>query len=247
MNGAHRLGGPSGGRRGRHLAARVSAYSTRKILAAVSAFALAASACAGVDPAPMGNASALASIVAGPVQTFRVAPSVLAPTVVRDPSTATTQASLDAARARRAAAEAQAKAVATHELVAAAVGHWTLIRFLPPARTRSGEAIAEYARQYVGLVPYSGGASPAAGFECDGLTQWVYAAFGVALPRGVNEQAALGKTVSAADARAGDLVVYPGEHIGIYDGHGGIIDSPDWGRFVSHRAVWGHPVFVRIP
>ena len=225
----------------------MAAYNPRRIFAAVSALALTVSACAGIDPAPIGNAFARASVVAEAVQTYRVAPSVLAPTVVRDPSTVTTQASLDAARDRRAAAEAEAKAVAAHELVAAAVAHLSLIRFLPPARTRSGEAIAEYARQYVGIVPYSDGASPAAGFECDGLTQWVYAAFGVALPRGVNEQAALGTTVSPADARAGDLVVYPGEHIGIYDGHGGIIDSPDWGRFVSHRAVWGHPVFVRIP
>ena len=104
-----------------------------------------------------------------------------------------------------------------------------------------------FAEQYVGIVRYSSGASPAAGFGCDGLTQWVFAAFGVPLPRGVDRQAALGVQVPPASAQAGDLVVYPGEHVGIYDGAGGIIDLPDWGRNVSHRKVWGNPVYVRIP
>ena len=31
------------------------------------------------------------------------------------------------------------------------------------------------------------------------------------------------------------------------NGTGGIIDSSDWGRLVSHRTIWGHPVYVRIP
>nr|WP_240148307.1 NlpC/P60 family protein [Diaminobutyricibacter tongyongensis] len=205
---------------------------------------MATSAFGGIDPAPTADAATPpAGIPAGPVQTFRVGTAVLAPTVARDPATATTQASLDAVRNR----EAEAAALAAHELAVAAVAHRGPTHFHPPALTRTGEAIVAYARQYVGLVPYSTGASPSAGFECDGFTQWVYAAFGVALPRGVNEQAALGTPVPPAKARAGDLVVYPGEHIGIYDGRGGIIDSPDWGRYVSHRSVWGHPVFVRIP
>lgn len=103
------------------------------------------------------------------------------------------------------------------------------------------------AQQHVGVVPYSNGATAEDGFACDGLTQWVYGQFGVDLPRGVTAQAARGVQVSAAEAQAGDLVVYVGEHIGIYDGAGGIIDSPDWGRYVSHRAIWGEPIFVHIP
>ena len=112
---------------------------------------------------------------------------------------------------------------------------------------RDGNAMVALAQQHVGVVPYSNGASPEDGFACDGLTQWVYGQFGVELPRGVTAQAARGVQVSAAEAQAGDLVVYVGEHIGIYDGAGGIIDSPDWGRFVSHRAIWGEPLFVHIP
>ena len=228
---------------GRHLAPRVPRCNARKMLAAVSALALATSACGGIDPAPIAIAAALSGhIVAGPLQTLRVGQAVIASAVVREPSTATSQADLDAARHH----EAEAEAVAVHLLVRA-VAHRGPTHFLPPAQKRSGDAIAAYATQYVGVVPYSTGASPAAGFECDGLTQWVYAAFGVPLPRGVDDQAALGMEVSRASALAGDLVVYPGEHIGIYDGRGGIIDSPDWGRFVSHRAVWGNPVFIRVP
>ncbi|MCI0158766.1 C40 family peptidase [Leifsonia shinshuensis] len=84
-------------------------------------------------------------------------------------------------------------------------------------------------------------------FECDGFVKWVLGRFGITMPRSVSSQAARGIRISRGEAQAGDLVVYPGEHIGIYDGHGGIVDSPDWGRKVSHRSVWGSPQYYRIP
>lgn len=113
----------------------------------------------------------------------------------------------------------------------------------------SGEAIVAYAQTFVGVVPYGWGADPSDSFGCDGLVQYVFGHFGVSLPRGADNQAALGTVISADEARAGDLVWWPGRHIGIWDGAGGIIDSPDWGRYVEHHAPWassGPPIFIRL-
>ncbi|MBS1698988.1 MAG: C40 family peptidase [Actinobacteria bacterium] len=122
----------------------------------------------------------------------------------------------------------------------------------PPAavpQSYSGEAVVAFAETFVGVVPYGWGADPSDSFGCDGLTQYVYGHFGISLPRGADNQAALGTVISADEARAGDLVWWPGRHIGIWDGAGGIIDSPDWGRYVEHHAPWassGPPIYIRL-
>ncbi len=117
----------------------------------------------------------------------------------------------------------------------------------PPAQSYSGQAVVDYAEQFVGVVPYGWGANPNDSFGCDGLTQYVYGQFGISLPRLVSRQAAMGVRVSPQDAQPGDLVVWPGAHIGIYDGHGGVIHSPDWGRYVTHATgLWGSYYFVRL-
>jgi cell wall-associated NlpC family hydrolase len=113
----------------------------------------------------------------------------------------------------------------------------------------SGEAVVAYAETFVGVVPYGWGNDPSDSFGCDGLVQYVYGHFGISLPRGADNQAALGTVISAGEARAGDLMWWPGRHIGIYDGAGGVIDAPDWGRYVEHHAPWassGPPIYIRL-
>lgn len=121
------------------------------------------------------------------------------------------------------------------------------VNVAPPSQSYSGQAVVDYAEQFVGVVPYGYGAHPSDSFGCDGLTQYVYGQFGIQLPRLVSRQAAMGVRVSAQDAAPGDLVVWPGSHIGIYDGRGGVIHSPDWGRYVTHaNGLWGSYYFVRL-
>lgn len=116
----------------------------------------------------------------------------------------------------------------------------------PPSQAFSGSAVLEYASQFVGLVPYGSGNSPTTSFSCDGFTQWVFAGFGIDLPRGADHQARLGVRISQDEAVAGDFVYWPGQHIGIYDGNGGMYDSPTWGRYVQHAdKLWGSPLFIR--
>lgn len=198
-------------------------------------------------------------------QTFTVSDKVETPDVTRDAFGATDPAVLAAkkreAAEKKAAQEqaealkrlqkARANAVAASRTiqVASASGSPMATNFVenPPSSTYSGDAVVAYAEQFVGVVPYSAGASPEAGFMCDGLTQYVFGKFGVSLPRGVDHQAAQGVPIAPADARAGDVVVWPGQHIGIYDGHGGVIHSPNWGRKVTHaNQLWGSYKFYRF-
>lgn len=117
----------------------------------------------------------------------------------------------------------------------------------PPALQYSGAAVLAYAAQFVGVVPYGMGNSPDTSFSCDGFTQYVFAGFGISLPRGADHQARLGVSISKADAVAGDLVYWPGQHIGIYDGAGGMYNSPRPGRYVEHvGSLWGSPLFIRL-
>jgi cell wall-associated NlpC family hydrolase len=188
--------------------------------------------------------------VAGAAQSITVDDTAAALAVSRDAYTAPTseelQAARDAAAAAVAATEASTAAAASAASASAAAPTAGTFAVNPPSGAYSGQAVVDFAEQFVGVVPYSAGATPEAGFGCDGLTQYVFGQFGVYLPRIVGNQAAMGIRVSPEDAQPGDLVVWPMYHIGIYDGAGGVIDSPDWGRYVEHRPLWGSYYFVRI-
>lgn len=126
-----------------------------------------------------------------------------------------------------------------------AVNRYVMVN--PPSQAYSGAAVLAYAAEFVGKVPYGMGNSPTTSFSCDGYVQYVFAGFGINLPRGADHQAALGVRIAQADAVGGDLVWWPGQHIGIYDGAGGMYNSPVWGRYVEHVAsLWGSPVFIRL-
>jgi cell wall-associated NlpC family hydrolase len=117
----------------------------------------------------------------------------------------------------------------------------------PPNLSGGGEAVVQYALQFVGMVPYViGGNSPSTGFSCDTFVRYVYGQFGVYLPGDAVVEASKGTVIPESEAVMGDLVYYSHQHIGFYDGHGGIVDAPKPGTDISHRAIWGHPVFIRL-
>ena len=196
-----------------------------------------------------GNFAAITTASAvGAAQTLSVAGAAAALAVSRDNYVAPSLEQLAAAKAAEAAATAATAAAAAAASNAASNAKTSTGVFAvnPPSGAYSGAAVVAFAEQFVGNVPYGSGASPDTSFGCDGLTQYVFGAFGLYLPRIVSNQAAMGIRIAPADAQAGDLVVWPIGHIGIYDGNGGEIDSPTWGRSVEHRALWGSYYFVRI-
>ncbi|MBR5950133.1 MAG: C40 family peptidase [Actinomycetaceae bacterium] len=106
-------------------------------------------------------------------------------------------------------------------------------------------SLVSYARQFIGTPYRYGGTTPAA-FDCSGFVQYVYAQFGVSLPRTSGAQAAAGHRISAAEAQPGDLVVWGTHHIGIYTGNGNHIAAHQPGVPLSETGLYGNYYFVRI-
>ena len=80
-------------------------------------------------------------------------------------------------------------------------------------------------------VPYRNGGADPTGFDCSGFTQYVFAQYGVTLPRAVREQYKTGKSVSTRDIVPGDLIFFsttePGpSHVGIAVGSDEFVHAP---------------------
>ena len=92
--------------------------------------------------------------------------------------------------------------------------------------------------------PYVWGATGPADFDCSGLTQHVWAAAGVALPRTSEEQADAGPEVPVDQIEPGDLVVYFSgrTHVGVYVGEGRVIHAPRPGSEVQFANLDSMPI-----
>ena len=103
----------------------------------------------------------------------------------------------------------------------------------PISTPTAGENILAYAKNFLG-VPYVYGGSSPAGFDCSGFVKYVYANFGITLPRTSYGQMNSGYAVSTADLQIGDILVFRGGgHVGIYAGNNTYIHAPQTGRTVS--------------
>jgi cell wall-associated NlpC family hydrolase len=109
---------------------------------------------------------------------------------------------------------------------------------------REQAKIVRFARHYIGVRYVYGGTSPRSGFDCSGFTRFVYAHFGIALPHYSGSQYDMGRRVSEAGLRPGDLVFFDGlGHVGIYIGHGRFIHAPHTGTSVSIDTLSHHGRF----
>jgi peptidoglycan DL-endopeptidase CwlO len=108
----------------------------------------------------------------------------------------------------------------------------------PPASTLGGQAVA-IAERYLGVPYVWGGASPS-GFDCSGLTMYVYSQLGVSLPHNAAAQYGSLPHVSESDLEPGDLVFFDGlNHVGIYIGGGSMIHAPHTGTVVQISSLSG--------
>lgn len=93
-------------------------------------------------------------------------------------------------------------------------------------------ALVTYAKRFIGTPYHWGGASPG-GFDCSGLTSFVYGKFGVRMAHYTRAQYAAYRKVGRHDLKPGDLVFFDGlGHMGIYVGKGRFIHATHTGDHV---------------
>ena len=110
----------------------------------------------------------------------------------------------------------------------------------------SGSNIVENAKKYLGVPYVYGGATPA-GFDCSGLTQYVYNESGITIPRVAADQykSNSGQFVDKSQLQPGDLVFFTGSngsksnpgHVGIYVGNNQMIHAPSSGKTVMYQDI----------
>lgn len=94
----------------------------------------------------------------------------------------------------------------------------------------NGQAVVNYASQFVGNPYVYGGSSLTNGADCSGFVMSVYAAFGISLPHSSSALRNVGYGVTMDQIQPGDIVCYSG-HVGIYAGNNTLLhaSSPSTG------------------
>ena len=109
------------------------------------------------------------------------------------------------------------------------------------SQSGKGQEIANYALQFVGYPYVYGGSSPK-GFDCSGLTYYVYAQFGYSINRTASNQLSNGYAVEKSQLQPGDLVMFrqngstkAASHVGIYIGNNQYVhaSTPGVGVIIS--------------
>ena len=151
------------------------------------------------------------------------------------------QAEKDAeARAQQAQEQAQAAASrrqSAQQVSRSAARASTASTVVDAPVSGTGADVVNYALQFQGIPYVYGGTDPATGFDCSGFTQYVFAHFGISLPRTADAQRSVG--VPVTDPAPGDLLVTSdGSHVGIYVGGGRMIHAPRPGRTVTVQKLY---------
>ena len=114
----------------------------------------------------------------------------------------------------------------------------------------TGQAIANYACQFVGNPYVYGGTSLTNGADCSGFVMSVFANFGISLPHEAAAQSGYGSAVDASSLQPGDLVFYSNgsgiSHVAIYVGNGSIVHAANESSGICYGSLnYNTPVAYR--
>lgn len=116
------------------------------------------------------------------------------------------------------------------ENVVASRGTEEKTQTVSPEAEKLADEIIAYAKTLLG-VPYRWGGYSTKGFDCSGFTKYVFAKFGIDLPRSSYAYSGIGTKVSRSELRKGDILMWDTEkngtigHVGIYMGDGMFIHA----------------------
>jgi cell wall-associated NlpC family hydrolase len=110
---------------------------------------------------------------------------------------------------------------------------------------------ATYIQTFIGHARYVyGGSSPRTGFDCSGLTQYVYGHYGKSISRTADDQFLQFRRESRSRAWGGDLVFFhenssPNSyvyHVGIYEGSNDMVSAADPSEGIVWQPIWSSDV-----
>jgi len=146
----------------------------------------------------------------------------------------------EAARARLRAEQAAAL-TSLNETVDQGFDSGAVIPVAPPPDGSKASQVIAIAMQFLGVPYVWGGASPSQGFDCSGLTTYVFAQIGISLPHHAASQYKYGTPVSQDDLQPADLVFFNGlGHMGMYIGGGQFIHAPHTGDVVKISSIYDY-------
>ena len=124
----------------------------------------------------------------------------------------------------------------------------SLAKFNPPDLMPGGtigQRAVAIAERYLGIPYVYAGADPITGFDCSGLTMYVYEQLGIHLLHWTGYQIHEGKPVPRWALAPGDLVFFYDEggvpgHVGIYIGNNQFIHAPHTGDVVKISTLDAH-------
>jgi cell wall-associated NlpC family hydrolase len=121
---------------------------------------------------------------------------------------------------------------------------------VPVLSSGRGATVIAIAMRYIGIPYVYGGASPR-GFDCSGLTKYVFAQLGISLARSADAQYRSVPRIPRSQAEPGDLVFYlsggGAYHVGIYVGGNKMIAAPHTGLRVRVQPIYSSNIAFARP
>jgi cell wall-associated NlpC family hydrolase len=109
------------------------------------------------------------------------------------------------------------------------------------------DSLVAFAKTLLGTPYVYASTDPRVGFDCSGFITYVFKHFNIAVPRSSVDFTNVGQTVSVAEAKKGDLILFTGtspSELGI--GHMGLVISNDQGELQFIHATSGKAMAVAI-